>query len=322
MLAEGPSVAIPMMAEADEALCVGAMYVRFYDGIIDEASTLTAELVAKYYARVVYNAVICPAVQYGDIEAAHEEARRASWEDGLLHVQNLVLDNCMSTIKHETIYYPSRIKRILTTLEESALPLVEEKRQLEDVRELVEYYKGIFALLYQCASRQLDEVTFRRTTISVAELTDYCSAYMKRRSKGSTAAISFSAEAIDAAVTGDRISLRFLMENLVDEALRCKAPGRISLTTRTDGAYIRFSFTDYRRTRSREELNKLFTPELQRMTSAADGELADTEYLVCKQIIREHDEYAGRRGCRINAEPAAGADGGFTVYFTIPAAKK
>ena len=52
------------------------------------------------------------------------------------------------------------------------------------------------------------------------------------------------------------------------------------------------------------------------MTAGEKGELYGTEYLVCKQIIRDHDEFAGRRGCRINAEPAQ--EGGFTVYFTLP----
>ena len=77
-----------------------------------------------------------------------------------------------------------------------------------------------------------------------------------------------------------------------------------------------FSLKDTRREKSVEELNQLFYPNLARMTSGEKGELRGTEYLVCKQIIRDHDEFAGRRGCRINAEPAEG--GGFTVYFTIP----
>lgn len=54
------------------------------------------------------------------------------------------------------------------------------------------------------------------------------------------------------------------------------------------------------------ELNQLFYPNLARMTSGEKGELRGTEYLICKQIIRDHDEFAGRRGCRINAEPAEG----------------
>ena len=55
------------------------------------------------------------------------------------------------------------------------------------------------------------------------------------------------------------------------------------------------------------------------MATGEKGELRGTEYLVCKQIIRDHDEFAGKRGCRINAEPAE--NGGFTVYFTIPRRK-
>jgi hypothetical protein len=55
---------------------------------------------------------------------------------------------------------------------------------------------------------------------------------------------------------------------------------------------------------------------LSRMQHRGEGVLTGTEYLVCKQIIRDHDEYAGRRGCRMNACQASG--GGFMVWFTLP----
>ena len=110
--------------------------------------------------------------------------------------------------------------------------------------------------------------------------------------------------------------MRFLLENLIDEALAVHEDGLLCLQARQDDEYIRFLFTDTRREKSMEELNLLFYPNLARMTAGEKGELCGTEYLVCKQIVRDHDEFAGRRGCRINAEPAA--DGGFTVYFTVP----
>ena len=119
---------------------------------------------------------------------------------------------------------------------------------------------------------------------------------------------------LDARVIGDVNQLRFLLENLIDEALTVHEDGVLRLQARKDDEYIRFLFTDTRREKSVLELNQLFYPNLARMTSGEKGELRGTEYLVCKQIIRDHDE--GRRGCRINAEPAEG--GGFTVYFTIP----
>jgi hypothetical protein len=44
--------------------------------------------------------------------------------------------------------------------------------ELENMSELVGYYKDIFTLLSSCASRQLEEVTFRRTEVGVAELAE------------------------------------------------------------------------------------------------------------------------------------------------------
>ena len=87
----------------------------------------------------------------------------------MLHVQNMVLDNCLSTIKHETIYYPNRIKRIVDRLNrQDNISLQEEKQQLQTISELVSYYKDIFTLLSSCASRQLDDITFRRAEVNVA----------------------------------------------------------------------------------------------------------------------------------------------------------
>ena len=75
-----------------------------------------------------------------------------------------------------------------------------------------------------------------------------------------------------------------------------------------------------RRTYTQEELNAWFYPSLARMYAGNRNELVGTEFLVCKQIIRDHDEYGGKRGCRINACPEAG--GGYTVWFTIPEKKQ
>lgn len=93
---------------------------------------------------MVFNAVVKLATQYRDIESAHEETRRASWEDSMLHVQNMVLDNCLSTIKHETIYYPNKIKQIIGRLNTQNLPEKDEREAVETITELIEYYKGIF----------------------------------------------------------------------------------------------------------------------------------------------------------------------------------
>ncbi|KDS19236.1 histidine kinase-, DNA gyrase B-, and HSP90-like ATPase family protein [Bacteroides fragilis str. 3725 D9 ii] len=316
-LSEQHLQAIPLMVEAgSEHQCVGVLYLERREGTEQETDRLLFELVARYVAIVVFNAVVKLATKYRDIESAHEETRRASWEDSMLHVQNMVLDNCLSTIKHETIYYPNKIKQIVGRLNTQKLSETEEREAVETMTELIEYYKGIFTILSSCASRQLEEVTFRRTVIPVQELLDAAGKYFKKLMKNRSERIELEIESMEAKVIGDVNQLRFLLENLIDEALTVREDGVIRLQARKDNEYIRFLFTDTRREKSVEELNQLFYPNLARMTSGEKGELRGTEYLVCKQIIRDHDEFAGRRGCRINAEPAEG--GGFTVYFTIP----
>lgn len=311
--------AFPLIVEVGENnRCVGVLYLERREGRGREVDSLLLELVTRYIAVVIFNAVIKLAMRYRDIESAYEETHRASWEDSMLHVQNMVLDNCLSTIKHETIYYPNKIKQIIGKLNSEALSDEEENSSIDDISELIEYYKGIFTILSSCASRQLEEVTFRRTTIKVSDLLQYAVKYFKKvqRSNREKVTLIIDAEPSDFNVIGDLNQLYFLFENLINEVISVQLPGVIRLQAVIDGDFIRFLFTDERREKQIEELNHLFYPNLARMTSGDKGELKGTEYLVCKQIIRDHDEFAGRRGCRINAEPALG--GGFTVYFTIP----
>ena len=130
-LSEQHLQAIPLMVEAgSEHQCVGVLYLERREGTEQETDRLLFELVARYVAIVVFNAVVKLATKYRDIESAHEETRRASWEDSMLHVQNMVLDNCLSTIKHETIYYPNKIKQIVGRLNTQKLSETEERERV------------------------------------------------------------------------------------------------------------------------------------------------------------------------------------------------
>lgn len=316
-LAEKNVQALPLIIEAGGvSRCIGVLCLERREGTERESDHLLLELIARYVAIVIFNAVVKLATKYRDIETAQDETRRASWEDSLLHVQNMVLDNCLSTIKHETIYYPNKIKQLIGKLRSGQLTEAEEYENIAAIGELIEYYKGIFTILSSCASRQLEEVTFRRSVIPVSDLMNAAEKYFRKVNKGNVNSITFETGILKENVIGDKNQLHFLLENLIDEALSVPLDGEISLHGAVDGEYVRFLFTDMRREKSREELNQLFYPNLARMTAGEKGQLHGTEYLVCKQIIRDHDEFAGRRGCRINAEPAE--NGGYTVYFTIP----
>ena len=191
-----------------------------------------------------------------------------------------------------------------------------EAVQVETIGELISYYKDIFTLLSSCAARQLEEITFRRGVVKAGELADYAVRYIKRAGKRMPHRVELRTEVEHVSVLGDVIQLKFMLENLIDEALSYEVDGLLELCIYKDKDFVRFDFRDTRREKSQEELNLLFYPHLSRMKQGQEGVLTGTEYLICKQVIRDHDEFAGRRGWRINAEPAQG--GGFTVYFTVP----
>ena len=73
-----------------------------------------------------------------------DELQRLKMEEGSLHVCNAVLDNTLSTLKHETMYYPSRIRQLITAGDNASLT------------EVVDYYRELYGMLSQQAIRQLD----------------------------------------------------------------------------------------------------------------------------------------------------------------------
>ena len=81
-----------------------------------------------------------------DLELLEDEQRRAETELSNLHVSNAVLDNCLSTLKHETMYYPSRIRQLI------------EKDDMESAREVVDYYSELYHLLSLQAMSQVERV--------------------------------------------------------------------------------------------------------------------------------------------------------------------
>lgn len=303
----------------------GVKYIGVMAMMCDERSVriedrLLLEVVGEYLGVALYHTIVQVEQRFQDIELAKDEALRAEHEENTLHVQNLVLDNCLSTIKHETIYYPGRLKRIVDQVRKADNFTTDDvSKSLEDMDELVNYYKEIFTLLSSCASRMLDGVTFKRSSVDVSQVLEYTRKYylksVKRMKSYPVLDIEVQNNCI---VTGDEILLRYLFENLLDEALRYAGEGELLLKVGIDDGFARFDFIDRRRSFTQEELNLLFYPDNAKVGVSDNGDvLYGTEYLICKQIIRDHDEFGGRRGCRINANVAD--DGvGFSVWFTLP----
>lgn len=82
--------------------------------------------------------------QQEKMEMTTDEIARCRQEEEALHVSNAVLDNCLSALKHETMYYPSRIRQLIDAGQAEALP------------EVVAYYRELYGILSLQATRQTE----------------------------------------------------------------------------------------------------------------------------------------------------------------------
>jgi len=84
------------------------------------------------------------AAQEAIVEAA-EKLHSAEMQRDKYYINNSVMDNCLSTLKHETMFYPSRLCALIA---DSSSP------DAAQLRNIAQYYKEIFWQLSQMAASQ------------------------------------------------------------------------------------------------------------------------------------------------------------------------
>ena len=231
-----------------------------------------------------------------------DENRRMEYEDNNLHIQNMILDNCLSTIKHETMYYPSRILNLLKE---------DGGNKSNDAYELATYYEEVFGMLSEHAMKQLENVQFKRKTIEAQSLVDYFGSLVP----------GFNPQNSDnekMCILGDEEMLKYMIENLVQLAKEHeKNVQDLQFYFVKSEGFVKFAFEERGMESNDEDMSLLFYPDNLKYDASEDA-LHGTQYLICKQIIREHDEHCGRRGCRIYAERGERCQ---RIVFTLPIPK-
>ena len=109
-------------------------------------ATIVPAYYVLYYRHRLYRRFNREQEREDAIEMTDDELRRAELENNNLHVVNSVLDNCLSTLKHETMYYPSRIRQLIDT------------GQHEQLAEVASYYRDLYAILIQQAMQQAERI--------------------------------------------------------------------------------------------------------------------------------------------------------------------
>ena len=289
---DGLCQALPLLVETDGNMqCTGALGIRL-EHEPDDTWRVVTDMVTHYLATALNSCVMRFQIGFRNLEQIQEESERIRFEDNRLHVSNLVLDNCLSTLKHETVWYPNRI-----------MQMVQTDASVSDMQELVDYYREIYGILSQYALSQTKEHLLHAERVDVDTLmTDTRTFFGKHTSRrGVDAHLECTMGGL--AVKGDGGMLHYMLESLVEDASDGE---RVLLDSSVEGGFVRISvhrtgtrFTD-------ADTDLLFSPLKNRESMS---------YVICRQIIREHDELFGYPGCRINAERE---QGGVVIWFTMP----
>ena len=99
-----------------------------------------------YYRHRLYRRFRQESQQQTTLEMADDDLHRAELENANLHVANSVLDNCLSTLKHETMYYPSRIRQLV------------DSGDLKPLAEVTGFYRDLYSILIQQALGQVERI--------------------------------------------------------------------------------------------------------------------------------------------------------------------
>ena len=147
--------------------------------------TLIPAYYLLYYRHRLYDRFLKEQQRQTDIELLDDELRKAELENNNLHVSNAVLDNCLSALKHETMYYPSRIRQLL------------DAGEIDSLDEVTAFYRELYGVLSQQAMREVEHAKL----------------HLKPIRKG------------DVTILGDENMIRYLLEILRKQAKSAAAPG-------------------------------------------------------------------------------------------------
>ena len=137
-----------------------------------------------YYRNQLLRRFLREQSQQTNLETLADELRRTELELQNLHVSNAVLDNCLSTLKHETMYYPSRISQLAA------------QGDIQSLGEVTAYYREIYGLLCMQAMRQTERIKLHlsrlpHNILGDTVLVDYLFKILKAQSGCKTLEINY-----------------------------------------------------------------------------------------------------------------------------------
>lgn len=277
---------------------------------LNENEKALLELVADYLASAVYHSFVRLVHEYNDLDEIEEAANKLKFEENTLHVRNMVIDNCLSVIKHETIYYPGRIRELLLQLRKETLTFDEWHSKVSSMGELMDYYNSIYSVLASCAARQMDDANFKVAPIMLSEIFSHMRGYVKRISARKGGDIMFDARPTDAVASGDTLLLEYLFESLISSLVSLGAKG-LELSVADGGDVLNIEILGRGVILGNKRCAAFFVP--------TQDESVTMEPLIAREIMRMHEDFMDRRASRLVAEDVKE---GCVIRFTLPKIQK
>lgn len=313
MAADDTATVLPLiMQHADEQLVQGAIVFETARRL-NKNELVTLELIVSYAASMVYYSTVCLAAKYSNLDDVEEETERAKFEENNMHVRNLVLDNCLSVIKHETIYYPGRIRNLVRQLAENDFDVEEWHSKVSAVREVVDYYNSVLSVLAECAMRQLDDISFAFSNVNIDDIVQRVGQSLVRKmsKKGLTVELQYNPSS--QFVHGDKTLVEFLFETIFRILESVRRGGIIQIKIYDDGICMYVEIVDTRCRLSHNDIATLFVPTGKNNSETSYAQRM--EFLIAKEIIRMHEDATGKRGGRIEV---AEHEQGTLIAFALP----
>ncbi len=228
-----------------------------------------------------------------DLASKRDALAKSLYEERRVHVQNQILDNCLSTIKHESLYYPARIRHLATHAEPGA--------DLPQLAELSGFYRNVYGMLCSLADQQLASPGFKRQNISADRVASLAQSSLARLSRRLPQQATLTVRTEQATVCADEHLLSLFFDKALPRLIG--TPASVSLEARRQGRFMLFTLSCASAPPLEGDAQSLFAPSPEAIPM-----------LVAKQVIREHDIYSGHPGLRLYATPL---NPGVAISFTL-----
>ena len=218
-----------------------------------------------------------------------EEIVRMKRERDRLYVSNNVIDNTLSALKHETMYFPSRIAQ-----DNNKVMASEEfdEQGVKELSETVGYYRNLYSMLCTQCTRNASEITYPMFPFAVTELK-----------------LDFADDVKKVDVIANKQLMDYLVLLLKRKNNRETPSADVLLTggANPERKYITLAIDCYNVRMQKSDAEALFS-----LTTS------DVDYLIMRQILRENGTATNAFAIGIRAEVM---DKGYTRFLLTLLAK-